>query len=107
MATKQDTPTAETRQVPEPQATGRNSESFQSQQGLNKAAIAREIFNSTPADTPRKAVLERFMNEAHLTKAGAATYYQNMKKDAGQVKGTGGTRHPAAKPIGGTVATKP
>lgn len=78
-------PQATTHKVPEPQSTGKNSESFQSQQGINKAAVAREIFNQTPPNTPRKEVLHRFMNEAQLTKAGAATYYQNMKKEAGLV----------------------
>lgn len=104
MATK----TTTTHKVPEPQATGKNSESFQSQQGVNKAAVAREIFNATASDVPRKDVLQRFMAEAGLTKAGAATYYQNMKKEAGLVsQRTQQSSGPAAKPIGGKVATKP
>jgi hypothetical protein len=93
--------------VPEPQHTGRNAESFSTQQGSNKAAIARKIFNEIGTDQPRKAVIERFQSEAHLTPAGAATYYQNMKKEAGLVAvgGPGNTRAQNNAPAEGGAAT--
>lgn len=54
-----------------------------------KADKARAIFNecySNPAAIPqRKDIINRFVNEAGLTKAGAATYLQNFKKKAGLV----------------------
>lgn len=93
--------------VPEPQATGRNAESFSTQTGHNKAAIARQIFNEIGTDEPRKTVIERFQKEAGLTPAGAATYYQNMKKDAGLVAqgGEGNTRAQNNAPNKGGAAT--
>lgn len=71
--------------VPEPQPTGRNSESFKSTGAINKAEVARHIFNEVGVDLPRKEVLQRFQKEAGLTAAGASTYYQNFKKEAGLV----------------------
>lgn len=93
--------------VPEPQHTGRNAESFSTQQGHNKAAIARQIFNEVGTDKPRKDVIARFMAEAQLTPAGAATYYQNMKKEAGLVAqgGAGNTRAQNNAPTAGGAAT--
>lgn len=97
--------------VPEPQHTGRNAESISTSAGTNKAAIAREIFNEVGTSLPRKDVITRFVNEAKLTPAGAATYYQNMKKDAGLVAqgGPGNTRaqnNPPEKDGGAATAKK-
>lgn len=47
----------------------------------SKADIARGIFAEMQGAT-RKDVIARFMSEARLTKAGAATYYQNFKAKA-------------------------
>lgn len=93
--------------VPEPQHTGRNAEGFSTQQGHNKAAIARQIFNDVGTQLPRKDVIARFQAEAGLTPAGAATYYQNMKKDAGLVAqgGEGNTRAQNNAPNTGGAAT--
>lgn len=97
--------------VPEPQHTGRNAESFTTQAGHNKAAVARAIFNDVGTKLPRKDVIKRFQEEAGLTPAGAATYYQNMKKDAGLVAvgGPGNTRaqnNPPAADGGAATAKK-
>jgi hypothetical protein len=97
--------------VPEPQATGRNAESIQTGAGFNKAAKAREIFNEVGTSLPRKDVIKRFQDEAMLTPSGAATYYQNMKKDAGLVAqgGPGNTRaqnNPPEKDGGAATAKK-
>jgi hypothetical protein len=96
MATKQSTVKAA------PVAT-KNSEVFQSAPAKAKAEIAREIFNSAIGSSSRKEILARFQDEAKLTTAGAATYYQNMKKEAGMVAERG-TRTPAAMPIGSKAA---
>lgn len=58
-----------------------------------KSDKAREIFNqcyanfhTDPKSVPqRKDIIQRFVTEAGLTPAGAATYLQNMKKKAGLV----------------------
>ena len=52
-----------------------------------KADLGRTIFAEELAKGPlvRKDVIARLVGEAGLTKAGAATYYQNMKKKAGLV----------------------
>jgi hypothetical protein len=56
---------------------------------LTKADIGRTIFNEElPNGLVRKTVIGRLIKEAQLTKAGAATYFQNMKKKAGLVKHT-------------------
>ena len=54
---------------------------------ISKAAMGREIFDAELATGQliRKNVINRLMKEAGLTKAGAATYFQNMKKKAGLV----------------------
>lgn len=44
----------------------------------SKADVARGIFVEMKG-SPRKDVIARFISEAKLTKAGAATYYQNFK----------------------------
>lgn len=44
----------------------------------SKKEIAVRIFNEMK-DAKRKEVVERFQKEAGLTKAGASTYYQNIK----------------------------
>lgn len=79
-------------------AAAKNSETFTTGGAASKASVARQIFNSAAPDTPRKDILARFQSDAGLTKAGAATYYQNMKKDAGMVAQSGNQR-PTAKPI--------
>jgi hypothetical protein len=53
-----------------------------------KADKARTIFKEAYSMNPvpqRKDIINRFVSEAGLTKAGAATYLQNMKKKAGLV----------------------
>ena len=53
-----------------------------------KADKARAIFKEAYSMSPvpqRKDIINRFVVEAGLTKAGAATYLQNMKKKAGLV----------------------
>lgn len=55
-----------------------------------KAAKAREIWNEEVTKLKgqcpvRSTTIARFQSEAGLTKAGAATYYQNYKKKAGFV----------------------
>ena len=53
-----------------------------------KADKARAIFKecyAMPQVPQRKDIINRFVVEAGLTKAGAATYLQNMKKKAGLV----------------------
>ena len=53
---------------------------------LTKADKARTIFDEELQNgLVRKTVLNRLMNEALLTKHGASTYFQNMKKKAGLV----------------------
>lgn len=47
----------------------------------SKADVARAIF-AEMTGAARKDVIARFISEAGLTKAGAATYYQNLKKAA-------------------------
>lgn len=49
--------------------------------GPSKADLARAIFDKMK-DKPRKDVIQAFMDEAKLTKAGASTYYANIKKAA-------------------------
>jgi hypothetical protein len=53
-----------------------------------KADKARTIFKEAYGTSPvpqRKDIIHRMVNEAGLTKAGAATYLQNMKTKAGLV----------------------
>ena len=53
---------------------------------LTKAELGRAIFaEELQNGLVRKVTIGRLMNEALLTKAGAATYFQNMKKKAGLV----------------------
>lgn len=54
---------------------------------VTKADTGRTIFNEELATGTlvRKNVIDRLMKEAGLTKAGAATYFQNMKNKAGLV----------------------
>lgn len=56
---------------------------------LTKVQIAQQIFDQERARTndqlSRKLVIELIMNAANLSKAGASTYFQNMKKEAGMV----------------------
>lgn len=97
--------------VPEPQHTGRNSESFVSAGGMNKMAISRKIFNEIGTKEPRKNVIARMKDEANLSDAAAATYYQNLKKEAGLVAvgGSGNTRaqnNPPEKDGGAATARK-
>lgn len=54
------------------------------QQSTSKAAKAREIFSEMQGQ-PRKDVVQKFVAEAGLTEKGAATYYQNFRKEAGMV----------------------
>ena len=56
---------------------------------ITKASVARTIFKEEMAkQSVRKDIIARLINEAGLTKNGAATYLQNMKKKAGLVKST-------------------
>ena len=53
---------------------------------VTKADVARAIFNESYSMNPvpqRKDILNRFVEEAGLTKSGAATYLQNFKDKAG------------------------
>lgn len=68
MATKQNAPTV-----------------VQTEAAVSKAAKAREIF-SEMSGSPRKDVVQKFVEEAGLTEKGAATYYQNFRKEAGMVQ---------------------
>lgn len=54
---------------------------------LAQAIFADELAKQTATGTAmvRKDVLARFMNEAGLSKAGANTYYQNIREKAGLV----------------------
>lgn len=53
---------------------------------ITKASLARGIFEEELKNgLVRKDTINRLMGEANLTKAGAATYFQNMKKKAGLV----------------------
>ena len=55
---------------------------------LTKADKARTIFKEAYSMSPvpqRKDIINRMVVEAGLTKAGAATYLQNMKTKAGLV----------------------
>lgn len=47
----------------------------------SKVEIARDIFKDMEG-AKRKEVIEAFMTKANLTKAGAATYYYNLTKEA-------------------------
>lgn len=49
---------------------------------INKAEIARAIFAET-LGLERKVIIERMVNEAGLTKAGANTYLANFRRDSG------------------------
>ena len=49
--------------------------------GASKADAAREVFDMLKSQ-PRKQVLRVFMEGVGLTKAGAGTYYYNIKKKA-------------------------
>lgn len=53
-----------------------------------KADLARDIFDRLYGQPGirRKDILDAFCNEAGLTKNGANTYYQNIKKAKGLVK---------------------
>lgn len=54
---------------------------------ITKAEAGRIIFEEELKNgLVRKVVINRLKNEAKLTKSGAATYFQNMKKKAGLVK---------------------
>lgn len=44
-----------------------------------KASKARAIFEKHYGKKERKDIIEMFIKEAKLTKAGAGTYYQNLK----------------------------
>lgn len=46
----------------------------------SKASIARSLFVANYGKLARKDVIALFITEAGLTKAGAATYYQNFVK---------------------------
>lgn len=58
---------------------------------LSKAALAKSVFDEETCKAGgvlklvRKNVLQRFMAEVGLTKAGANTYYQNLRDKAGVV----------------------
>lgn len=49
----------------------------------SKADVAREIFTESygKEGSSRSDIIDRFVKEAGLTKAGASTYYQNLKKE--------------------------
>lgn len=50
--------------------------------GPSKMSVATELYNKHKAEG-RKVVLAAFINEAKLTKAGANTYFANLKKKLG------------------------
>jgi len=53
---------------------------------VTKASLARGIFEEELLNgLSRKNTINRLILEANLTKAGASTYFQNMKKKAGLV----------------------
>lgn len=49
----------------------------------SKMAAAAEIFSKHFEKEPRAAIIERFMEDVGLTKAGASTYYQSLRRDVG------------------------
>lgn len=72
----------------------------QTQVAVSKAAKAREIFNDMQG-SPRKDVVGKFVAEAGLTEKGAATYYQNFRKEAGMVQSRVETVQPATGRVQG------
>lgn len=59
---------------------------------LSKAALALQIYNEAEANAAaagieisRKDIIKRFMVEAELSKAGAQTYYQNIRRKKGLI----------------------
>lgn len=59
--------------------------------GPTKAERALEIYKNR-GSMPREGVIQMFMQELGMTKAGATTYFYNAKRDAGEVSA------PAEKP---------
>jgi hypothetical protein len=59
--------------------------------GSSKSAIATRIYQemaNADGEFTRKQVIDRFVTEAKLTPAGAATYYFNITKKAKMVVGS-------------------
>jgi hypothetical protein len=57
--------------------------------GNSKSAIAAKIYKEmadSETNYTRKDILAKFMTEAGLTEAGAATYYYNITKKAKEAK---------------------
>lgn len=56
---------------------------------IKKTALAQKVFDDevekAGGNPPRSATIKRMMEECNLTKQGASTYFQNMKKAAGFV----------------------
>ena len=55
---------------------------------VTKAGQAREMFKQALAEAEktettisRKTIMDRFINELHMSKAGANTYYQNLRDE--------------------------
>ena len=68
-----------------------------SKSGPTKAERALEIYKNR-GSMPREGVIQMFMQELGMTKAGATTYFYNAKRDAGE------TSAPAEKPAKAKVA---
>ena len=51
-----------------------------------KADLAREIFAVYGNDKPRKDIIKMFMDDLGMSKAGASTYYHNVKTAAQKSK---------------------
>ena len=56
---------------------------------IKKTTLAQKVFDDevqkAGGNPPRAATIKRMMEECNLTKPGASTYFQNMKKAAGFV----------------------
>jgi hypothetical protein len=86
--TKNTANTANKSETPVVEKTTAQSEAIVTQAAVNKAEKARAIFKecyAMPQVPQRKDIIARMVKEAGLTKAGAATYLQNMKTKAGLV----------------------
>jgi hypothetical protein len=82
------TNTANKSETPVVEKTTTQPEAIVTQVAVTKAEKARTIFKecyAMPQVPQRKDIIARMVTEAGLTKAGAATYLQNMKTKAGLV----------------------
>jgi len=59
------------------------------EKGPTKMDNAKKVFENMTLDgNSRKEIIDAFIKEVGLTKAGASTYYQNLKKDSEQTTKT-------------------